>query len=546
MKRLSLAAGMAAMMLVMAAVVVFASPYAPVVQPCRDIEEIWAIEDARTESDTPLVTRLEYGGAALAYDYAEDTFYCALDLDALEDWPGIHLTAPDAPGVSLCFVDDYTYDWASDAVREGYPYQIIAYTNTEFCYLQVVFTGLPIVSIRADGDLRPHEDVPVRLEMSWDGTMGISTYARAHKRGDTTLRTKEKHGIKVEYTRGSNGKKKMQVDTPVLGTTDEFILIAGAMDQLLIRDRLSWDMWGELVDDDEPFGERETAYVEVFVNDRYQGVYLMMKPFDYAREMNLRHPDAAARDAIYRLAGGSVHEFDRPIAQDHRGYYYEQHYAPEGAVPFEALAPYYDLLETRSNAEFSGKAMRYLDLDSVIRYALFVQACGLCDNEHNNLYIWSHQTENGPQYVFAPWDLDVSWGLNDEENSDVWYPFPLFDRLIELDCGGVVRDRVREIWEDMRATAFNEEELGGRIEHYNHVLGDSGAFYRDAMRWGRPNSYPDGYSTYAYGVARFEMMDRRIEEFTGEALKGRQLELAGYTTFDRAPLEEAMQGEGAL
>ena len=128
MKRLSLAAGMAAMMLVIAAVVVFGSPYAPVVQPCRDIEEIWAIEDARTESDTPLVTRLENGGAALAYDYAEDTFYCALDLDNLGDWPGIHLTAPDAPGVSMCFVDDYTYDWAEDAVREGYPYQIIAYT----------------------------------------------------------------------------------------------------------------------------------------------------------------------------------------------------------------------------------------------------------------------------------------------------------------------------------------------------------------------------------------------------------------------------------
>ena len=41
---------------------------------------------------------------------------------------------------------------------------------------------------------------------------------------------------------------------------------------------------------------------------------------------------------------------------------------------------------------------------------------------------------------------------------------------------------------------------------------------------------------FSYASARFEMMDRRIEEMTSEALRGRRLRIQGYTTFDEGPL----------
>ena len=67
-------------------------------------------------------------------------------------------------------------------------------------------------------------------------------------------------------------------------------------------------------------------------------------------------------------------------------------------------------------------------------------------------------------------------------------------------------------------------------------MGDSGAFYRDAEKWNRANSYADSYNTYAYAVSRFAMMDARIEEFTGDELKGHRLRIEGYTTFDDGPM----------
>ena len=216
--------------------------------------------------------------------------------------------------------------------------------------------------------------------------------------------------------------------------------------------------------------------------------------------------------------------------------YYEQHYAPSGETGHASLSPYLALFAQEDDAVFNEKALELLDIDSVIRYALFVQACGMTDNEHNNLYIVAHRTEGGCRYLFAPWDLDVSWGRDDDENAEVWYDFPIFDRLVELDCGGVVRDRLAVIWQQMRENGFSGENVGSLLDGYNAALNDSGAFYRDAERWNRPNAYSENYNIYSYAAARFEMMDRRIEEMTGEALRGRRLRIQGYTTFDEGPL----------
>ena len=534
--RLRLLLGMAALLGAAAAAVLLASPYAPVVEPCRDIEDIWAIEDAREESDTPLVTALDNNGQALGYDAASNTFYCTLGLGHEEDWPQLHLTAPGANGVSLCVVDDYTYDWCADAIRDGWAYQILAYTDDAYSYASLVFTGLPIISLETQEALRPHEDIPVRVSVSAAGEAGLTACGRAHERGDTSLRMRPKHGIKVEFTRHADGTRKTEQEMPLLGRTDEFILIACSMDYLLIRDKLSWDLWNGISSEDEAFGPRETAYCEVFAGDAYLGVYVMMKPYDYAQELARLGADAPAADSLYRLAGRSVHEYDKPLIQDHRGMYYEQHYAPSGETGHAALLPYLALFAEEDDAVFNEKALELLDIDSVIRYALFVQACGMTDNEHNNLYIVAHRTEDGYRYLFAPWDLDVSWGRDDDENAEVWYDFPIFDRLVELDCGGVVRDRLAAIWQQMRENGFSGENVGSLLDGYNAALNDSGAFYRDAERWNRPNAYSENYNIYSYASARFEMMDRRIEEMTSEALRGRRLRIQGYTTFDEGPL----------
>ena len=86
MKRLKLLLGMAALACAIGLTVKYGSAYRPVVEPVREIEEIWTIEDEREESEEPLVTRLFCNGAE------SNTFYCTLGLENGEEWPKIKLT----------------------------------------------------------------------------------------------------------------------------------------------------------------------------------------------------------------------------------------------------------------------------------------------------------------------------------------------------------------------------------------------------------------------------------------------------------------------
>lgn len=503
--RLRLLLGMAALLGAAAAAVLLASPYAPVVEPCRDIEEIWAIEDAREESDTPLVTALDNNGQALGYDAASNTFYCTLGLGHEEDWPQLHLTAPGANGVSLCFVDDYTYDWCADAIRDGWAYQILAYTDDAYSYASLVFTGLPIVQLAA-GTPVTSEDTQVQFTFSVFGETAQSTPARAHLRGDRSLSWKPKGGYKIEFTRGGDSGKVPQ-HVAGLCETDEIILLPLAIDSTMMRDRLSWDIVSMAFDPDEGFGGLPNQYVELFVDGRYEGVYLMMTPYDIGEEMRKEGQETIFRDSLYRVTSLEM-EKDRPVLPDptspETGF--ELFYAPSAAHGFDGLQEYLALMTEEDDAKFTQKALACLDLDSLLRYTLIMQLGCMVDNAGNNLYIWAHSQGGQTRYRFAFWDMDLTWGLYAGDEGDRWVELPVADRVIALDVGGA-RSRIGEIWADLQRRGVTEETIDALVTQYVHELGDSGAYARDAQRWKKGGFVPDGYEIVGFASARFEMMN---------------------------------------
>ena len=187
-------------------------------------------------------------------------------------------------GLTLCFADDYAYDACADAIRDGYAYQIMAYTDETYSYSDVVFTGLPILSLHTAEKITT-EDTPAALNLTFGNGERLEANARAHLRGNASLVRLDKHSYKVEFTRTEDGKKKTPQNVPGLGQTDEIILLAMGFDPNMVRDRLSWSMIERIWPKDEAFAPVGREYVEVFVNDAYQGAYLMMVPFDRRAEI---------------------------------------------------------------------------------------------------------------------------------------------------------------------------------------------------------------------------------------------------------------------
>ena len=504
----------------MAAVVVFASPYAPVVLPApENIEELWEIEDAREESETPLVTMLTNHGVPLAYDAQANRFYCTLGMGNGESWPQLHLIAPQAEGISLVFSDDYTYDWCSDAIRDGYTYQVMAYNDTHFSYFEIVFTGLPQVQITTNGQEFTTEDSPVHVVMSAYGEEMLDSTARIHLRGASTLLF-EKQSYKVEFTREKDGKaKKIEREVPGFGAADDVALLPCWHDDIKMRDKLNWDLWAELAADDEPFGARKTEYVEVFKDNEYFGLYVMIEPVDVKEELLLAGDDRLLTDSVYRTAALNFSRDREYYRHPHRGNAgYELYYAPADLDSFEekfaGLEPYIELTKMEDDAEFARRAQEIIDVDSMLRHVLLMQGGAIADNFFNNMYIWAHPGRDGSMtYRFSLWDLDMSWGFEKDEIGEQferWLYFPVADRMLNLDVGGI-RRKAYDMWQDMRRTVFSEEKLEERIAQYTMEIGESGALMRDAERWGTEMYYPDGYELINFAGIRWPLIDEAME-----------------------------------
>lgn len=514
--RLLLAMAMLSGLLVLA--VVCGSPYAPVVEACpQDIETIWAIEDAREESDVPLVTRLYHDNAPLAYDAQSNTFYCTLGLNQGGEWPQIRLTAPDTPDVQLVFADDYTYDWCGDAVREGYSYQLLAYTDEVFSYADVVFTGLPLVMIQCNqeiGDL----DVPMQAAISSYGHKGVISAGNVHQRGNGS-KGKEKQNLKIEFTRSEGGKWNM-VEFLDFGLTDEVLLNPMLFDESLIRDRLSWAIYGEMLGDDyrSGFGARKTAYAEVFLNDAYYGVYLVMEPMTESDELLKAGDMHLLTDSVYRTLPGRFIEPHRPVLKksEESGSVFEWRYEPSGARQFAAMDCYLDVLDEADDEVFVRKAEACMDIESVVRYQLLTQAAGLTDNGNNNAYIWARYDASGLRYQFAPWDMDMSWGQcwGDVAEKlgaqyDAWRAFDLLDRIVALNAGGAADLMVRR-WREWRESIFTTDHVMELISQYYAELSESGALFRNADRW-ELTADTEAYDIMEYTEMRFAALDRAMD-----------------------------------
>ena len=538
MKRLKLLLGMAALACAIGLTVKYGSAYRPVVGPVREIEEIWAIEDEREESEEPLVTRLFCNGAEAAYDAESNTFYCTLGLENGEEWPKIKLTTAKnvGGGLTLCFVDDYAYDACADAIRDGYAYQIMAYTDETYSYSDVVFTGLPILSLHTAEEITT-EDTPAALNLAFGNGERLEANARAHLRGNASLVRLDKHSYKVEFTRTEDGKKKIPQNVPGLGQTDEIILLAMGFDPNMVRDRLSWSMIERIWPKDEAFAPVGREYVEVFVNDAYQGAYLMMVPFDRRAEIEKAGAGSAQRDSLYRSVIAAVDK-GRPIDKG-----YELFIAPDAENPFTGLQTYLRLDDGEMDDEtFCREAAAHIDVPSLMRYTLLVQGMALCDNIFNNMYVWAHETAAGVVYRFIPWDMDLSWEKEPGAYWDCWMIDALACRVIELDVSGA-RGELAAQWRRMSEAGFTIDAIREELALYQHELTDSGAFLRDAERWGKEQDEMDVSQIEAVAEYRFELLCR-LTQAIGET--GEEFRFADFETDEECSMQsmaDALAGE---
>ncbi len=271
-----------------------------------------------------------------------------------------------------------------------------------------------------------------------------------------------------------------------------WILNAAAVDRSLMRHKLSYDLFRLLSSANGKRYATASRFVEVQMDGRYKGAYLLMERLDRTL-LELRSYDgsAASHACIYKAVDHGAN-FSQP---GHEGYEQREPEAETKAY-WEPLDEFNQFVTRAMDADFrdpaKGIASR-LDLDNAIDFQLLVLLTSNLDGITKN-YILARDAAlpdaSVPRFFFAPWDYDATFGRNWDASRvgpAEWLSNHLFDRL---HGDAAFRKRFAARWKQLREREFSVATIHGLMDDNVRALGD--AAQRNAARWRTLDGpYPD-------------------------------------------------------
>jgi spore coat protein H len=347
--------------------------------------------------------------------------------------------------------------------------------------------NLPLVLLDAAQSIGASTLVPVTVRVVPPGTPVAAApqtlAARVRVRGASSQRYEKK-----SYA--------ITLDQPArlldLREDQNWILQAAYVDRSLMRHKLSYDLFAALATPEAPRYAARSRFVEVYLNGRYRGVYLLMERVDGPLlRMRGYHASDAAHACLYKAVDHAAN-FDQ---SGHEGY---EQFEPNPATRayWKPLEEFNQFISTASDAEFfapdTGIAAR-LDLANAMDFHLLVLLTSNSDGITKNYYFGRDGQASGPvkqRWFFAPWDYDATFG----RNWDGW-PYPhnhwlsnhLFDRLMRQES---YRRQFAARWQALRQGVYSTASVRRRMDDNVRTLGE--AVRRNIARWPTiGGDYPD-------------------------------------------------------
>jgi hypothetical protein len=487
-----------------------------------------ALQAARAPAEQPLLTALSFDGQELAE--AADTatlYYSLVEGSSTAYDPSITFSAHDS-SVRLAIEDIALSD---EVIAQNRSIRLVAYTDTEYATYQLVCTTLPLLCISTtDATDITRETSTMQFTLFDNRAQAtqrvVSSPGEVHVRGAYTS-TYPKQGYKITLLR-TPGKGKREYSASLLGMRkgSDWVLYAAYNDQEKVRTVFSSRLWYDSCADDNPTGltlGMKYEYVELLVNGQYWGLYALGFPIDEQQaELGENEFVYQKKDWLPMLQA----DLDNP---DLWSSYFEVT-QKSGSAAQDVWAPlrqYYSYLRDAQGT--STPFPSFMDWDNSLDMYLFtilVQAVDLVsENDSKNLKMIYKNVGSQSVLLYAPWDLDHTWGNYWEE--PISYHFtPDFTQLMGLSPlyhllqadDTETKTRLAQKYATLRAGAWSEDTIMALLDEYEADIFASGAYARDRARW------PDG--TYleddsvgldlfrAYVRERLVYMDQYVAQTT--------------------------------
>lgn len=370
---------------------------------------------------------------------------------------------------------------------------------------------LPIVRINTNDQEIPDEPkIFGEMEIVWNGNGALnnslsnanefSGNIRIEKRGQSSLFIFPK----VSYLFETVDQNEEDLDVSFLNfpAEEDFILHGPYSDKTLMRNVLIFDIANKM----GQYASR-TRYVELMVNDSYQGIYVMMERIkrdenrvDIAKlNVDEIEGDDLTGGYIIKIDKGApdwVSAYDVATASDKKLQYQLVYPRRDDIVPEqrEYIKTYVDSFEqvmvTPGSTLNDKSYLDFIDIESFVDHFLLVEFSMDVDAYRFSSYMYKDKDSKGGKLQCGPlWDFNLSFGNADY--CDGWMPTGyMYNR--QCDQGNPFwwgrlmqqeefRDHAKCRWQELREGVLHQDNLFQYIDEQVNLL--SPAIERNYEQW---------------------------------------------------------------
>jgi hypothetical protein len=389
-------------------------------------------------------------------------------------------------------------------------------------------TPLPLVFIDTKG-LQIPDDPKIEAHMGivWNyaGELNTTRDTFNHYNGKISIEIRGSSSQmfpKKSYGFETKDEAMEDMNFPLLGLPEEedWIFYGPYSDKSLIRNALTFNLAQSL----GHYASR-TRFVEMFLNNKYQGIYLLMEKIkrDKVRvDIAKLNPDETSGED---LTGGYIIKIDKLTGSGGSGWHsrysnlngsstYYQYEVPdnEEIVPeqMQYIQNYVKAFEDAVyNQKFTGNGSYhdYIDPSSFIDYILLSELTKNIDAYRLSTFL--HKDKNGKLKAGPAWDFNLAYGNADYR--EAWYPdgFRFDDRMEGDNWGnpfwwkGLMHDTafvnaMKCRWKSLREYSWSADRIIETTDSLTHSLDE--AVKRNFERWPVLGQYvwPNYYVASAY------------------------------------------------
>lgn len=481
----------------------------------------------------------ERGNAAV--DSSSDTVYLPCGLQKELTWREVldGLEPADRTGIIWFKKDDAMKDLPT-AIEKGHPFSALLVTGEENLEFNVILTGLPALCIdKTDPDEIVRKEnhtgtISLIPRLGEDNEAGMQEmHCNFHVRGNVASFYKKKP-YKVSLLDANGHKQKKGLLD--LRSDDDWILNPMYSDQTRVREATAYALWDQVTAlSDSPVPSSRIRYIELFLDDSYEGIYGLMEPVD-KKQLSLSKGDILYKidkwDYEYPymdLYEEMEEKKETSILTDLGVNCVEIRYPLnwDSTATWKPMQVFHEFCFVNGDSTTLSAAGLHTDPENTVDLSLFCALTHAMDNNWKNTFLICRR-RSAREYDLSRtlWDLNYVFGdvfIFDPQNrysyfdtftAEVYEPEEdsTFDFEAFLAEDPAVWSRLCGKWKAWREGGISADMICSTAESNMRVLKESGAIDREMERWPQPGTPEEALEKMENWIRRrFDFLDKYLE-----------------------------------